>query len=389
MPDTRRGPGSTLRRSPGLSKLAHLNRNLRRPAMANLRTPLYDWHVSRKARIVEFGGWDMPVQYSSIIEEHTAVRTGAGLFDISHMGRLSFSGTDALALIQHVWSNNAATMKESQVRYGLICNEQGGIRDDVLVYRWSDGWAMVVNASNRDKITGWLAQHRGKYQASISDQTLDTCMIAVQGPRAVAQCAGLTEADVSRLNYYFSTATRYRGKDCVVSRTGYTGEDGLEIMIGKEMAVVLWEDLVARGAKPCGLGARDTLRLEAAMPLYGHELSETIDPIQAGLGWAVKLDKGEFVGSGALRRPGAGKPVRVGLVLDGKRAAREGSAVLRDGREIGRVTSGSFGPTVQKSIAMAFIDPAHATAGTVLLVDIRGDKIPGTVVKLPFYQRAR
>jgi aminomethyltransferase len=364
--------------------------------MANLRTPLYDWHVAHQARMVPFGGWDMPVQYTGIIDEHAAVRTAAGLFDISHMGRLSFGGPDALDLIQHVWTNNAATMKDFQARYGLICNEQGGIRDDVLVYRWPYGWAMVVNASNREKIVDWLGDKRGARQATMQDQTLDTCMIAVQGPKTLEICRELTDkvpgilpdADLSKIKYYFAAPTRYKGKQCVVSRTGYTGEDGIEIMIGKDMAVPLWEDLVARGAKPCGLGARDTLRLEAAMPLYGHELSETIDPLQAGLGWAVKLDKGEFIGSAALKAGSANKPQRVGLVLEGKRAAREGAPVLA-GREIGKVTSGSFAPTLQKSIAMAYVEPAHTAPGTRLQVDIRGDKVSAQVVKLPFYQRPK
>ena len=358
--------------------------------MANLRTPLNDWHVAHHGKMVEFGGWDMPVQYTGIIHEHTTVRTAAGLFDISHMGRLSFSGREALELLQEVYTNNAATMKDFQVRYGLVCNEQGGIRDDVLVYRWPYGWAMVVNASNRTKIVEWIEQHITARQVQMVDQTLQTCMVAVQGPKALQICRGLTEADASQLKYYFAAPTRYKGKQCVVSRTGYTGEDGIEIMIAADAAVGLWEDLLARGAKPCGLGARDTLRLEAAMPLYGHELTEEIDPLQAGVGWAVKFDKGEFIGSGAIKkRQGEGRPVRIGLVLEGKRAAREGCAVLNGDQPVGRVTSGSFAPTLQQSIAMAYLPPALAVEGTTLKVDIRGDKVSAKVVKLPFYQRAK
>jgi glycine cleavage system T protein (aminomethyltransferase) len=356
--------------------------------MAGLRTPLYDWHVAHKAKIVEFGGWDMPVQYTGIIDEHNAVRSAAGLFDISHMGRLSFGGPDALDLIQHVFTNNAATMKDFQVRYGLICNEKGGIRDDVLVYRWPYGWAMVVNASNREKIVSWIQEHLDGKNVQMQDQTLQTCMVAIQGPKALHMCRGLTEADASQLKYYFAAPTRYKGKQCVVSRTGYTGEDGLEVMIAADMAVTLWDDLVARGAKPCGLGARDTLRLEAAMPLYGHELSEEINPLQAGLGWAVKMDKGEFLGSSALAVARGGRQ-RVGLELDGKRAAREGCGVLSGDREVGRVTSGSFAPTLQKSIAMAYVDGSQTGISTRLFVDIRGDKVAAQVVKLPFYQRSR
>jgi aminomethyltransferase len=356
-----------------------------------LRTALYDWHVAHGGRMVEFGGWDMPVQYSSIVEEHQAVRTAAGLFDISHMGRLSFGGPDALALIQQVYTNNAATMKDGQVRYGLICNEQGGIRDDVLVYRWPYGWAMVVNASNRGKIVDWLAQHKNGKAVDITDQTTTTAMLALQGPQALALCRGLTEADAEQLAYYHATPTRCRDKGCVLSRTGYTGEDGIEILLPAALATEAWEELVRRGAKPCGLGARDTLRLEAAMPLYGHELSEEIDPFQAGLSWAVKLDKGDFIGREALlrRREDTHLPRRVGLELAGRRVAREGAAVLRDGQTIGRVTSGTVTPTLNKAIAMAYVDPAHTAVGTTCTVDVRGKTEEARVVPLPFYRRSK
>jgi aminomethyltransferase len=356
-----------------------------------LRTVLYDWHIAHGARMVDFAGWDMPVQYTTIIDEHTAVRTGAGLFDISHMGRLSFGGNDALALIQRVYTNNAATMKDFQARYGLVCNDQGGIRDDVLVYRWPYGYAMVVNASNREKIVGWLAESKGSFTVDVRDQTLDTCMIAVQGPKAVEMCRGLTEADAAALKYYHAAPTRYKGNNCVVSRTGYTGEDGLEFMIGAPQGVQLWEELLARGGKPCGLGARDTLRLEAAMPLYGHELSEDIDPFQAGLAWAVKLDKGDFRGREALlkRRENSSLKQRVGLELGGKRIAREGAKVFANGKEIGAVTSGSFGPTVNKTIAMGYVEPAFKDPATSLAVDIRGKQEDARVVPLPFYQRPK
>jgi aminomethyltransferase len=355
------------------------------------RTPLYDWHAGHGARLVDFAGWDMPIQYTTIIEEHQAVRTAAGLFDISHMGRLSFGGPGALDLIQHVYTNNAATMKDFQARYGLVCNEQGGIRDDVLVYRWPYGYTMVVNASNREKIVDWLARHKGDRHTEVADRTFDTAMVAVQGPKAVAMCRDLTEADPSALAYYYATPTRYRGGQCVVSRTGYTGEDGLEYVVAKGQGVQLWEELVARGARPCGLGARDTLRLEAAMPLYGHELSEEIDPLQAGLGWAVKLDKGDFIGREALlrRRDDPSLRRRVGLELPGKRIAREGATVTAGGKEVGRVASGTFTPTLGKAIAMAYVDPAYTQPGTECAVAIRGKAEPARVVPLPFYRRAK
>src|SRR5262245_25132755 len=290
------------------------------------RTVFHDWHAAHGARMVAFTCWAMPAHYTTIIDERSTVRNAAGIFDISHMGRLSFGGPDALALIQKVYTNNAATLKDGQVRYGLVCNDQGGIRDDVLVYRWPYGYAMVVNASNRTKIVDWLLQSKGALNVQMQDQTLSTSMIAVQGPKAIAMCQGLTEADPSKLAYYYATPSRYQGQPCVVSRTGYTGEDGVEIMVANAFGVELWEDLVKRGGKPCGLGARDTLRLESAMPLYGHELSEDIDPFQAGLSWAVKLDKSDFRGKEALvrRHNDATLCRRVGLELKGRRIAREG-----------------------------------------------------------------
>ena len=367
-----------------------------------LRTALYDWHVAHGARMVDFAGWDMPVQYTTIIDEHATVRRGAGLFDISHMGRLSFGGPDALALIQKIYTNNAATMKDGQVRYGLICNDNGGIRDDVLVYRWPYGWAMVVNASNRTKIVDWINQSlpspsgsgaggEGAFDVQLHDQTLSTCMIAVQGPKAIELVAGLTDADASKLAYYYATPTRCLGQQAVLSRTGYTGEDGVEIMIGNAYGVQLWEELAKRGAKACGLGARDTLRLEAGMPLYGHELSEEIDPFQAGLNWAVKLDKGDFRGKAALakRQKDATLRRRVGLEMQGKRIAREGAIIKADGKQVGIVTSGTHSPTFAKPIAMGYVDPAYQNVGTTLIVDIRGNDEEAVVVALPFYKRAK
>jgi aminomethyltransferase len=355
------------------------------------RTILHDWHASHGARMVDFGGWDMPVQYSTIIEEHTAVRTAVGLFDVSHMARLSFGGPDALNLIQKIYTNNAATMKDGQVRYGLICNDQGGIRDDVLVYRWPYGWSMVVNAGNRTKIVDWINASKGSLNVQVEDQTLTTCMIAVQGPKAVAICSGLTDVDPSTLSYYHAAATRCLGQRCVLSRTGYTGEDGVEIMIGNDHGVQLWEELVKRGGKPCGLGARDTLRLEAAMPLYGHELNEDIDPFQAGVGWAVKMDKGDFRGKDPLarRQKDASLRRRVGLELKGKRIAREGAVIKANGKPIGIVTSGTHSPTFARPIAMGYVDPAYQAVGTSLVIDIRGNDEEAVVVSMPFYKRTK
>lgn len=375
-----------------------------------LRTALYDWHVARGARMVDFAGWDMPVQYGSIIDEHQAVRTSAGLFDISHMGRLVFEGPDALELIQRVYTNDAAAMKPGQVRYGLVCNERGGILDDVLVYRLDPGWLMVVNASNREKIIRWLDRQRGSKDVRVADITAAWPMVAVQGPRAVELVGALLESprwrpegggSIEALKYYHLLlpaslrAGAPQGK--IISRTGYTGEDGFEIILPESPLHALVEDLFATAARigidlrPCGLGARDTLRLEAAMPLYGHELSEEIDPYQAALGWAVKPEKGDFVGRDAmLRRKENGQlPRRVGLELQGRRIAREGAAVVRDGTEVGRVTSGTFAPFLSKAIAMAYVQPNLTAPGTACGVDVRGKAAPARVVSLPFYRRPK
>lgn len=358
---------------------------------ANLRTPLYQWHVDHKARMVPFGGWEMPVQYAGIAPEHKAVRSSAGLFDISHMARVSFGNSDALTLLEHIFTNSVATMKDGQVRYGLVCNESGGILDDILVYRWPYGFAAVINAGNREKILAWLEQHRSGRNVQIQDQTFSTAMIAIQGPKAAELVGGMFTDDVSTLKYYYATPTRYKDKPCVVSRTGYTGEDGFEVMVPNTLAVTLWEEFIAKGVPPCGLGARDTLRLEAAMPLYGHELNESIDPIHAGLAWAVKLDKGDFIGRSAIQQAASDttKPVRIGLEIDGKRAAREGCPISANGTNVGTVTSGSLCPWLDKSLAMGYVNPSLSPVSTKLAVDVRGSLLDATVVPLPFYKRKK
>ena len=356
--------------------------------MSNQRTPLYSWHLDHQARLVPFGGWDMPVQYTSIIDEHKAVRTGVGLFDISHMARINFTGPDALQLLESTFTNAVSTMKMGQVKYGLICNDAGGILDDILVYNLPTGYAAVVNASNRHKIVAHWKNHAAKLSVQIQDATESTAMIAVQGPRAVGLIRELVNDDVATLKYYYATPANYHGSGCIVSRTGYTGEDGFEVSIANDLAICLWEELIAQGATPCGLGARDTLRLEAGMPLYGHELNETINPLQAGLGWAVKLDKGEFIGREALQNS-TKTTVRIGLELEGKRAAREGCAILFDGLPHGTVTSGSYAPWLEKSIAMGYVTASLAELGTELQVDIRGTLTPAKVVELPFYKRKK
>jgi len=337
----------------------------------------------------------MPVQYKSIVEEHRAVRQRVGLFDISHMGRLSFEGPGVLEWLERVTTNQVARLDDGQIQYSLMTNERGGVIDDILVYRQPFAYLVVCNASNRAKVVHQFETNRAGSEANLRDRTLDTAMIAVQGPRALETLQPLFDRPLERLRYYQLMMGQLLSRfGAVISRTGYTGEDGFEVIVGAEAALEVWEALVESGQPygimTCGLGARDTLRLEAAMPLYGHELTEEIDPLSAGLGWAVKLDKGDFVGRGALRLCKENPPLaraRIGLILEGKRIARQGAVVLSGEREVGLVTSGTFSPTLQASIAMALVAPEFRAIGSELSVDIRGHRESARVVKLPFYKR--
>ncbi len=360
-----------------------------------LRTPLCDWHQAHAGRMVEFAGWRMPIQYTSIVEEHTAVRERVGLFDIAHMGRLCFTGPDAMSFLDHLLTNDVTRLKIGQVRYSLVCNRAGGILDDVLIYRLGDGtYMLVVNASNREKIVSWIEHHMEGYTVSVADHTQDRFMLALQGPRSVELLAPLCDTDIASMKYYNINACQVDGGEAYVSRTGYTGEDGYEVIVPNHAAVALWERLVERGAEfgltPCGLGCRDTLRLEAAMPLYGHEMDETIDPFTVGLGFGVKLDKGDFIGRAAMALKAADPdlPRRVGLELGSRRIAREGAQLFSGETHVGRVTSGTFSPTLQKSIAMGYLPAELSATGSRVEVDIRGQREPATVVPLPFYKRS-
>jgi aminomethyltransferase len=358
-----------------------------------LKTPLHDWHQSHGGRMVEFGGWLMPVQYSTITDEHRAVRERVGLFDISHMGRLTFDGPGILDWLQRVTTNDVSRLAVDQIQYSLMANERGGLVDDILVYRHQYGYNVVCNASNRPNVVDQLERHRRGAEGNFHDRTLGTAMIAVQGPKALATLQPLLNQPLEPVKYYHMTMGHFVGEiTCVVSRTGYTGEDGFELIVPAAKAEAAWNALLesgtSRGILPCGLGARDTLRFEAAMPLYGHELSDSTNPYAAGVGWAVKLEKGDFVGREALRgwkkAPGL---ARVGLRLAGKRIARQGAPVLDGDRIVGTVTSGTFAPTLQTSLAMALVDPAVAPLGTALRVDVRGHHEDAKVVELPFYRR--
>ena len=359
---------------------------------ASLKTPLYPWHQAHGGRLVEFGGWLMPVQYSTIVEEHVAVRGRVGLFDISHMGRLKFEGPGALPWLERVTTNHVAKLAPGQIQYSLMVDDDGGMLDDVLVYNRPDGLAMVCNASNRPKVLAQLKKHQGDFDAQLVDQTLDTAMIAVQGPAGLAVAQRHFDATLTDVPYYYCTTGTFLGIPALASRTGYTGEDGFELIVPKEKAEQAWEVLMDAGRVfgilPAGLGARDTLRFEAAMPLYGHEMDETVNPYAVGLGWAVKLKKGDFVGREALRKfKAAPGKARIGLALEGKRIARQGAIVKQGGREVGVVTSGTFSPTLGQALAMALVLPGSNQLDTPLTVDVRGHDEAARVVKLPFYRR--
>ena len=349
--------------------------------------------------MVDFAGWAMPVQYESIVTEHHATRQAAGLFDVSHMGRFRFDGAGSAALLDGIVTRRVADLRPGQIRYALVTNAQGGVLDDVLVYCLEDPdgtpfhW-MVVNASNREKIIRWIQPHlSGSDDVQLTDCTTETAMIAIQGPLAHQLAGSLGVVDSASWKYYTGRLVEVVGHRAIVSRTGYTGEDGVELIVPSEGAEEIWQALIdkgsADGVRAAGLGARDTLRLEAAMPLYGHELTEGNNPFQAGLKFAVNLQGRQFIGSDALRElsQDAAQPRRIGLMLSGRRAARQHYAVLSAGSQVGEVTSGTFSPTLEQPIAMAYVAPEHSEPGGELEVDVRGTVVKARVVKLPFYTR--
>ncbi|GAB5404084.1 MAG: glycine cleavage system aminomethyltransferase GcvT [Aureliella sp.] len=365
-------------------------------------TALTSWHAEKGARLVEFAGYSMPVQYESIVAEHNATRNAVGAFDISHMARIRFEGPRAHELLDHLLTRRVTDMKTGMVRYSLMCNEQGGILDDVLVSNLETPsskqyFLLVVNAANHQKIIQWITPHLADYpDVACNDVTEMTTMIAVQGPGAVATVNRLVDYDVSALGYYRATVCDQMQKPIIVSRTGYTGEDGYELIVRNEDAPRVWENVMLSGREhgvaPVGLAARDTLRLEAGMPLYGHELGEDIDPITAGLGFAANVKDREFIGRDALAKLKAVESdcVRVGLKLAGRRAARQGAGLVDDSnRTVGHVTSGTFSPTLSTPIAMAYLPRELATIGMKIDVDIRGSKTTAEIVEIPFYRRKK
>jgi aminomethyltransferase len=357
------------------------------------RTPLYDLHVKLGARMVPFGGWEMPVQYTSIIEEHRAVRAALGLFDVSHMGEFEVEGPQALNALQRLTTNDVGGLAVGQVQYSLLCYPDGGIVDDLTLYRLApERFMLTVNAANIERDWAWVTeQSAGLRDARWRNVSADTALIAVQGPRAEAVIGRLTDVDVAALGYYRFLPGRVAGVPALISRTGYTGEDGFELYAAADQGARLWSAVMEAGmpasARPIGLGARDTLRLEMRYALYGNDIDQTTNPIEAGLGWVVKPAKGQFVGKAVIERVKADGPRRrlVGLEMTDRSIARHGYPVVRDGQAIGIVTSGSYGPSVDRSIALAYVESPWTAIDSDLGVEIRGQVRPARVVKTPFH----
>ncbi|MDD7289413.1 MAG: glycine cleavage system aminomethyltransferase GcvT [Clostridiales bacterium] len=360
-----------------------------------LKTPLYDVHVEEGGKIVPFAGYLLPVQYGTgVIKEHMAVRQQCGLFDVSHMGEILFTGPTALATLNHLLTNDYSNMPINKVRYGVMCNEQGGTIDDLVVYKFGEeSYLVVVNAANREKDYAHMAANtlEGTKCEDISDTV---AQVALQGPKAPAIMKKLLPEDQIPKGYYTALPNvNLGGMNCMISRTGYTGELGYEIYTASENAPKLWKLLREAGEEfgliPCGLGARDTLRLEAAMPLYGHEMDETITPLEAGLDFGVKLNKEEFIGHDALVAAGAPKRVRVGLEVTGRGIIREHQDVYIGDEKIGVSTSGTHCPYLGKAIAMALVDASHAEVGTKVEAEVRGRRVAAEIIPLPFYTRGK
>lgn len=369
------------------------------------RTAFYNYHQENGAKFVDFAGWEMPIHFGSIIDEHNQCRDSGAVFDVSHMGRVRVSGRHARKFLETLLTRKVSDMVEGQARYSLICNEAGGVIDDILVYRFPDDWLMVVNASNREKVLAHMdaVAKQFDYTIKIEDTTESTAMIAVQGPNVMEKIGGFSKTVPTLKNYHFTEKNLMILK-MIISRTGYTGEDGVEVMLGAKMAPMaiklLLKDKGEGTVKPAGLGARDTLRIEAGMPLYGHELDEETDPLSAGLKFAVALNKDKteegpaiprFVGQDALEKIATDGPTKqlIGMKIDGKRTPRQGCEVLANGKSIGTVTSGCMSPTLGVPIAMAYVTPGSVNLDDGISLALGSEGTPATVCKLPFYKRPR
>ncbi|HHY39460.1 MAG TPA: glycine cleavage system aminomethyltransferase GcvT [Clostridia bacterium] len=360
------------------------------------KTPLYETHLKYGGKIIDFEGWALPVQFSSIIEEHHAVRKAAGLFDVSDMGEVEIKGKDAQALIEKLVTNRVSTMVDGQVRYSPMCNEKGGVVDDLLIYRFGpEHFMLVINAGNIDKDYNWIQKVASGFPgATVRNISAETAELALQGPNSEKILKKLTDVDLSSIGYYyFVPEATVAGKKCVISRTGYTGEDGFELYCAPADAPALWDDILEAGQDlgcvPAGLGCRDTLRFEASMPLYGQEMDDDTTPLDAGLGRFVDLEKPDFIGKEALLKEKAEglRKKLVGFEMVGRGVPRTGYPIVKDGERVGYVTTGSFAPTLNKNLGLGFVRPDLSNVGTQIGVEIRGKSIPAVIVKKPFYKR--
>jgi len=368
------------------------------------RTALYRAHQRAGARMVEFAGWEMPIQYQGILEEVRAVRTRCGIFDVSHMGRATFRGETTMRLLHWLVPSDLSKLTDCSALYTVLTNEQGGVKDDIILYRLvSDHWLMVFNAANHDKDLAWFQRWLSQFDPApqLTDETEQTVMIAVQGPQAVARLATLFSQNGARpsspcAHPSFETVPRFgaitfewQGIPVFAGRTGYTGEDGFELIVPAEAGEALWEQLIAAGATPCGLGARDVLRVEAGLHLYGHELTEQTNPIEAGLGWLVS-ERTDYIGADIIQRIKAEGPQRklMGIMLQERGVPREGYPVLIEGQPVGQLTSGVYSPTLERGIGMAYLPVAFAKSGTPCAVEIRGKPIPALVTTRRFLKAA-
>lgn len=354
-------------------------------------TPLHAVHRNSGAKMVDFGGWDMPVQYTGILDEHQAVRTAVGLFDVSHMGEIEIRGPQALDLVQWISSNDAARLQTGQAHYSGLLYDHGGFADDILVHKVAaDHYFLCVNASNQDADYAHIVG-QNRFDAAVENAGHRWAQLALQGPLALATLQPLTPVDLAAIKYYHFVDGEVDGVPARIARTGYTGEDGLELYLAPEEAPALWTKLTGRGAKPAGLGARNTLRLEAAMALYGHEIDATISPLEAGLSWIVKFDKGDFNGRAKLAEQKAAGLTRklCGLKMIGRGIARDGYEVAVNGVKAGWVTSGGPSPTTGQNIGLCYLPVAYATPGQTIEISIRQQPVEAVVVPIPFYKRAK
>lgn len=360
------------------------------------RTPLYEEHLAAEGKMIDFGGWEMPVQYTGVIEEHNTVRTKAGLFDVSHMGEIMVTGPEALRFVQRIIANDVSRLDDKQILYSPMCYPDGGIVDDLLVYRFGpEYFFIVVNASNTDKDHDWMQEQAKGLDVTLLNVSAQTAQLALQGPAAEAILQRLTELDLSLIKYYGFEQGVVADVPCLISRTGYTGEDGFELYFAPEHAPQLWRKILQsghpEGIQPIGLGARDTLRFEACLPLYGNELGPGISPLEAGLGIFVKLSKEEFIGRDALiEQKSSGIPRQlVGMEMVERGIARSHFPIEKDGQEIGFVTSGSFSPTLNKNVALGLVRSEFAIQGDTLDVIIRGKSVKARIVPSLFYKRSK